>query len=237
MLDNATKIRIRLRFERFLSKKIQSVEDLSLSSMSINPFMMAVMGRQIGIGSYDELARWMVLQWIERGSSTAFGTTLKHVAKEFCNADPLPGMDARIVRDGSVYNLIITSGPKHNAGAANEIRKRLLSTLGAEPTSVPVLGMCYGTADSVGSITKKYIDDGVRQIAGRDFWLFLSNDPECYTNILEIAATAHNNVRSAGQDTLERLLQKKIDYVANELESLHRKNGPDFLVSLLGDMY
>lgn len=236
MLDNATQVRIRLQFERFLSNKIQSIENLSLSDISINPFLMAVMGRQIGVVSYRELARWMVLQRLERGSSTGFGTTLKHVAKVFCNADPLPHMDARLKRDNSVYNLVITSGPKHNATAAHDIQKRLLLTLEAEPNSVPVLGMCYGTADSVGSITKKYTS-GVKKIAGRDFWTFLSGDPECYGQILEIASTVHNYVRSSGEVTLEQLIQKKIHYVADELESLHRKDGADFLSTLLGDLY
>lgn len=235
-MDNATKIRIRMHFEEFLSKKIQSVVDLSLSDMSINPFLMAVMGRPIGISSYRELARWMVLQRLERGASTGFGTTLKHVAKEFCNEVPLPYMDARLTKDNTVYNIIITSGPKHNTKDASRIQKRLLSTMKAEPGSVPVLGMCYGTDDSVGHITKKHVD-GVKQIAGRDFWTFVSNDPHCYQDILKIGVTVYNRVQSAGHAPLDQLIQKKIDYVAGELRSLHRKGGTDFLATLLGDLY
>lgn len=236
MLGDASKIRIRLHFEKFLSRKVQTLEELSLAEMSVNPFLIAVVGNQIGITDSRKLARWMVLQRIERGTSTAFGSTLKHIAREFCNADPLPRMDARIERDQSVYNLVITSGPKHNAGAAHAIRERLLSTKDAEPDSIPVLGMCYGNDDSVGNITKKYAD-GVRQIAGRAFWTFVSKDPDCYHDILKIAATAHKYARTRSQITLEQLIQRKIDYVADELESLRHSNGGSHLTDLLGDMY
>lgn len=236
MLDNATKIRIRLHFERFLSKKIQSLEELSLSDMGINPFLIAVVGDQIGIANSDDLARWMVLQRIERGTSTAFGATLKHVAREFCNADPLPGMDGRIERGGSVYNLLITSGPKHNYAAVHCMRDRLQATKSDEPDSVPMLGMCYGNDSSVGDMTKKYLD-GIHQIAGRDFWTFLSEDPDCYQNILEIAVTAHNYVQTTTHVTLEQLIRRKIRYVADELESLRRTNDSDRLSAVLGGMY
>lgn len=236
MLDKATKIRIRLHFERFLSTKIQSLEELSLSEMSINPFLIAVVGDQIGVGNSGDLARWMVLQRIERGTSTAFGATLKHVAREFCNADPLPGMDGRIERGGSVYNLLITSGPKHNYAAVHRMRDRLQSTKSDEPDSVPVLGMCYGNASSVGHMTKKYVG-GIRQIAGREFWTFVSDDPDCYQNIIEIAVTAHNYVRSDTQVTLEELIRRKIAYVADELESMRRSDDGDRLAAVLGGIY
>lgn len=234
-MDEATRIRIRLHIEKFLSSKIQSLEVLSLSEMSINPLLIAAMGSQIGITNARELARWMVLQRVERGSSTGFGTTLKHIAREFCNADPLPGMDARIERGESTYNLLITSGPKHNLGAARAMRKRLLETKNAEPDSVPVLGMCYGSGENIGGITKKY-GEGVLQIAGRDFWAFVSADPDCYQNILEIAASSHKHVLAGTQVTLECLIQRKIDYVADELESL-RRNEDDSLITLLGGAY
>ena len=236
MLGDASKIRIRLHFEKFLSNKAQALKDLSLAEMSINPFLIAAMGNEIGITDSHKLARWMVLQRIERSASTAFGAPLKHIAKEFCNADPLPGMDARIERDHSVYNMVITSGPKHNATAAQSIQKRLIGTKNAEPDSIPVLGMCYGNDDSIGTITKKYADS-VQQIAGRDFWTFVSEDPDCYKEILEIAAVAHKYVHSQTQVTLEQLIQRKIDYIAGELESLRRGDDGDRLTDLLGDMY
>jgi hypothetical protein len=50
--------------------------------------------------------------------------------------------------------------------------------------------MCYGSRDQVSSIVLKYVaeEGGVEWLAGREFWEFISGDPNCVDEIYAIAA-------------------------------------------------
>lgn len=71
---------------------MNSIENLSIWDMEINPFLIAVVKSQLRLKTPHDLAEWLVKQRIERGLVTAFGKTLQTVAKEFSSEKTLPGL-------------------------------------------------------------------------------------------------------------------------------------------------
>lgn len=49
--------------------------------------------------------------------------------------------------------------------------------------------MCYGNREQVSSIVRRYVQEegGVNWISGREFWEFISDDPQCLEQIYDIA--------------------------------------------------
>lgn len=236
MIPKDIEIRIRDHFYGFLDKKIQAVKEMSLADMEINPFLVATIRTQFTMKTQYDLAAWLVRQRIERSTVTGFGSTLQNIAKEFCHEKPLPNLTAKMIKDGKTYNMIIKSGPNHNTHVANGIQQSLLNSKRIEPDSVPMFGICYGNQESVGTIVKKYANK-VNQIVGEEFWTFISGSPDCYKQILEIAKDVGNNYKDDGGNSLSQAMEKKIDYIAGELEQLYGKDLDVFWENVVRDAY
>ena len=236
MIPEDVAIRIRVHFTDFLARKIQAIKEISLTDMEINPFLVATIQAQFGIKTQHDLASWLVRQRVERSTVTGFGSTLQNIAKEFCHEKPLPNLTARMTRNGNTYNIIIKSGPNHNTHVTNGIQQALLNSKKIEPHSVPVFGMCYGNQESVGNIVKKYANK-VNQIVGEEFWTFVSGDPNCYRQILEIAKDVGNHYKDRSGDSLNQVMEKKTKHIANELESLYGSDPDIFWKNIVEDVY
>lgn len=229
--DN-TYLNIRMHFERFLDKKITATMDLSRSDMEINPLMMAVAKNQLGINTPEELARLMIVQWLERSMSTSFGSTLQNIAREFGGEKPPHGLTARLVRDGTTYNMIIKAGPNHNVQVARNIRQVLSRYEEDDPYSVSLFGACYGRDEEMGQIMKKELS-GIKVLVGRRFWEFLSLDAGCYDRIMQIALQVGESYRDPDAGTLKDVISKKARHVAIELKEIYGKNEEDFWLNML----
>lgn len=222
-----------MHFERFLDNKITATMDLSRRDMEINPFLFALARNQLGIDGPTALARLMILQWLERSMSTSFGSTLQNVAREFTNKTPPRGLTACLVRDGVTYNMIIKAGPNHNVQVARSIRQVLLKHKDLDSDSVPVFGSCYGRDEEMGQIVKKELA-GIRVLAGRRFWEFLSLDANCYDRITQIASQVGASYQNPDAGTLEDVVRKKAECLALELKEIYGNRTEDFWRNMLG---
>lgn len=236
MISTTIETRIRMHIENFIAKKIDTVIGLSMSDFELNPFFIATVRNQLQINTPRDLAQWLIQQRMERSMVTGFGSTLQNIAKEFSNEKPLPHLTAKMTRNGKTYNLIIKSGPKHNLPVTQSIQRILLNTKNIEPDSIPIFGMCYGNEDSVGGIVKKYASE-VKQLVGKDFWKFLSNDPTCYDKILKIATDVGTNYRDKNGNSLAQVLERKMKYMEKELKKLYSDESNGFWNNVLGDAY
>jgi len=236
LIPKDVEIRIRDQLVAFLSKKIQAVKDISVTDMEINPFFIATVQTQLAMKNQRDLAEWLVRQRVERSMVTGFGTTLQNIAKEFCHEKPLPNLTAKMNKDGKTYNIIIKSGPNHNVPVSSGIQQALLNSKTIEPESIPIFGMCYGNEESIGTIVKKYAG-GVKQLVGKEFWTFISGDPDCYMQILEMAKNTGKHYKDISGNSLNQTMEKKIEYVTRELEELYGKDTNVFWKNIVCDVY
>ena len=234
--QKSIELNIRMYFENFLDNRIATIMDLSLSDFDINPFLIATVRDQLGISTPLDLARWLITQRLERSMVTGFGSTLQNIAKEFSNKKPPQNVTASITRDGKTYNLIIKSGSNHNVQVARNIRQVLLNSKSTEPDSIPVFGICCGDEGDVGTIVKKHMD-GIQILSGRRFWDFISQDPECYRKILQIASEVGRIHRDPDAGTLEEAIMKKTKHLESELKKIYGDLDNDFWSNILGDMH
>lgn len=236
MIPKDIEIRVRDHFAGFLARKIQTIKELSLADMEINPFLVATVQAQFAMKTQYDLAAWLVRQRVERSTVTGFGITLQNIAKEFCHERPLPNLTAKMTKDGKTYNMIIKSGPNHNTHVASGIQQALLSSKKIEPDSIPVFGMCYGNQRSVGSIVKKYAGK-VKQVVGEEFWTFVSGDPGCYGHILEIAKDVGKHYKDSSGNSLNQTMENKIAHITREFEELYGKDLDAFWKNVTEDVY
>lgn len=234
MINTAAKIRIKIHFEDFLANKFRAIKGLSLSDFDINPFLIATVQSQLGMTAPRDLAEWLVRQRVERSMVTGFGPILQRIAREFSNEKPLPNLTARITRDGRIYNLIIKSGSKHNLPVIQSIQRFLLNSKKSEPDSIPIFGMCCGNENTIGSIVKKH-GSNVKQLVGKEFWTFISNDSQCYNAILEIAADVGSKYTDPDGATLQQIIDRKISYIETELKKLYTDSPEGFWRAMLKD--
>lgn len=230
--QNNTDLNIRMYFERFLDSKITATMDLSLSDVDINPFLISVARNQLNIRTPQDLSRWMITQWLERSMVTSFGSTLQNIAKEFASKKHPSGVTASIELDGTVYHMIIKSGPNHNVPVVRNIRHALLRAQENDPGSIPVFGVCYGDRD-VGPIVKKELD-GIQILVGRRFWEFISSDTNCYDRILGIASEMGRAYRDPNVGTLGEAIKQKASYLETELKKIYGDKDKDFWRNMLG---
>lgn len=95
--------------------------------------------------------------------------------------------------------------------------------------------MCYGSRDQVSSIVRKYVaeEGGVDWLAGREFWEFISDDPDCVNEIYAIAAEVGENFRDPQGQTLAEILEAKLDQLEREFQALYGSSGEPMWRALL----
>ena len=233
-ISDKIELNIQMHFEKFLNNKINTLMDMSVTDIEINPFLIATISNQLRIRTSRDLAKWLIRQRLERGMVTSFGSTLQNIAKEFCNEKPLPNITARITRDGKIYNLIIKSGSNHNIQVTRSIQKALLHAKKIEPDSVPVFGICYGNKKMIGPIVKKYTS-GIQLLVGRHFWDFVSDNPNYYNQILKIAIRVDKNYVDPNVGSLRHVMEQKIDNLDEEIKRIYANTGNSIWNDILED--
>ena len=85
--------------------------------------------------------------------------------------------------------------------------------------------------EQVSSIVHRYVQ--VDYLIGREFWEFISDEPDCIDQIYEIAAEVSRTFRDAEGRTLTQALDDKADELADEFGQLYSASGPEMWQSLL----
>jgi hypothetical protein len=95
--------------------------------------------------------------------------------------------------------------------------------------------MCYGSKEQVSSIVRQYVEreGGIEWITGRDFWEFISDDPNCIDEIYEIAASIGERFMDTERQTLSEILNIKIKELTTQFERLYGMSGNAMWKNLL----
>ncbi|MBM3145835.1 MAG: hypothetical protein FJ010_12890 [Chloroflexi bacterium] len=231
-LDQIKRSQIKLVFEKFLFNRMRTIRTLKIQDLNINPFLLRILVKEMGFDNSESIIRWLVIQRSMTGMNTSMGFCLQEIAGLFSEGTGAEGADLQKTKSGRHYHIQVKSGPSTmDKDAVKHMSQLLVSVQRRNRGSVALLGMCYGTREQVLSTVKKYSD--VDWLIGREFWEFISDDPDCINEIYEIAAEVDDEFRYKQEETLSEVLEAKIAELQVQFESLYGKRGDDMWNNLL----
>lgn len=225
-------------FRKFLLNRVKTVRRLKLSDLDINPFLIRILSHELGLDNSKTIVRWLVSQRLERGTVTSFGIALQDAAKAFSEGTGVEGADILKTKKGRHHHIQVKSGPNtipKDLGV--RIAQLLRSAQRRNRGSLALYGMCYGSKARVSSIVRKYVQEegGVDWISGREFWEFISDDPQCLEQIYDIAAEVGRTFKDPEGRSLSKVIEAKIHELTGEFEKIYGKMGSEMWKNLLED--
>ncbi|MCS7160505.1 MAG: PmeII family type II restriction endonuclease [Gemmatales bacterium] len=164
------------------------------------------------------------MQRLDQGTVTSFGLALQEVAKVFSEGTGVEGADVLKNRSGQRYHIQVKSGPNTMPkDMAVRITELLRSAQRRNRRSIALLGMCYGSAQQVSNIVRKYL--GVDWLVGREFWQFISGDQRCIDTIYKLAREVGESYRDEQGQTLQQIVENKIEELTVEFTRLYGRGG------------
>jgi hypothetical protein len=225
-------------FRTFLLNRVKTVRRLKLSDLDINPFLIRILSHELCLDNSEAIVRWLISQRLERGTVTSFGIALQDAAKVFSEGTGVEGADVLKTKKGRHHHLQVKSGPNtipKDLGV--RIAQLLRSAQRRNRGSLALYGMCYGSKARVSSIVRKYVQEegGVDWLSGREFWEFISDDPQCLEEIYEIAAEIGRTFNDPKGQSLSEIIEAKIQQLTKEFEKIYGKSGSEMWEKLLED--
>ncbi|TET82531.1 hypothetical protein E3J38_02025 [candidate division TA06 bacterium] len=231
-MDTRQRQQIKSIFEDFLRRRLNRVERLDLDDLNINPFLYRLLSHELEFQDARSIVKWRMEQFFERGTVTSFGGVLEDIARVFSEGTGVEGADIMKTKGEMRYYIQVKSGPNTvPKDMATQISTLLQSAQRRNRGSVALFGMCYGNEEQVSSIVHRYVQ--VDYLIGREFWEFISDEPDCIDQIYEIAAEVSRTFRDAEGRTLTQALDDKADELADEFGQLYSASGPEMWQSLL----
>jgi hypothetical protein len=189
-------------FARFLEKRIKNLRALRLDDLKFNVVALRVSAEMLELRTPLDLIRYRLAQHLERGAVTAMGAAMQAVAREIAGSGSgVAGADIEVIDpSGRRYFVQVKSGPDTaNKDIAQNIGMLLNSARARDPTASCVLGVCYARPEQISPIAKaELVSRGVGLKVGREFWEFISGDPGCLDELLELAGEQAGGETSAG---------------------------------------
>lgn len=216
-LTSDQRVRIQKTFAAFLAARSRNLDKLSLDHLKFNVVALRTSAKILDFNSPLDLMTSRLAQHVERGASTAMGTALQAVAKEITGSGTgVAGADIEVTRDGQRYYVQVKSGPDTaNKDIAQNIGTLLNSARARDPSAACVLGVCYARPEQISSIAKKeLVARGVGLKVGREFWEFISGDPNCMAEVLELAGAAADEPLAGGESFADRVERKTEELTA-----------------------
>jgi Type II restriction endonuclease EcoO109I len=217
--------RIRKTFAAFLDKRARNLERLTLDDLKFNVVQLRAMATMLDFQTAEDLLRYRLAQHVERGTSTAWGSALQAIAREISGSGSgVAGADIEVTANGRRHFVQVKSGPDTaNKDIAQNIGTLLNSARQRDPSAICVLGVCYGRPEQMSGFTKgEFQSRGVVLKIGREFWEFISGDPNCLNEVLELAGEAAEG-RIAGEAPFADRVESKVQELTGEFEARYGK--------------
>jgi hypothetical protein len=209
--------RVLEHFRRFLRRRVVNLERLGLADFTFNVVLLRANATMLELRDPETLLRYRLAQRVERGSVTAFGSTLQAIAKDIAgHATGVAGADIMLVRDNRHYYIQVKSGPETaNQDIAQNIGTLLNSARARDPDAVCMFGVCYARPEQISGIVNGQLQRaGVGLKIGREFWEFISGDPQCLNELLALAGEAAGEAPPGEASFADRVEQKLESLVA-----------------------
>jgi hypothetical protein len=205
-------------FRRFLRQRVVNLERLTLADLTFNVVLLRANATMLELHDAETLLRYRLAQRMERGSVTAFGTTLQAISKDIAgHATGVAGADIMLVKDNRRYYIQVKSGPDTaNRDIAQNIGSLLNSARARDPEAVCMFGVCYARPEQISGIVKGQLQRaGVGLRVGRDFWEFISGDPQCLNELLALAGEAAGEA-PPGEASFADRVERKLESLVGE---------------------
>jgi len=227
-LDAARRNQIKQVFEQFVRNMARTIRRLKIEDLNINPFLIRILAKEMDLNDAKSIVRWLVSQRLERSAVTSFGIALQNAAKVFSEGTGVEGADILKTKQGRHHHMQVKSGPNtipKDLGV--RISQLLRSAQRRNRGSVALFGMCYGNKQQVSNIVRQYVEQegGINWLSGREFWEFISDDPNCIDEIYAIAAKVGEEFKDAQGQTLSEILEAKAAELQEQFEELYGKSG------------
>jgi len=227
---------IRQVFEEFIRNRAQTIRKLKIDDFRINPFLLRILSRELGLDNSRGIVLWLFNQRMERGTVTSFGTMLQEAAKVFSEGTGVEGADILKTKGGRHHHIQVKSGPNtipKDLGV--RISQLLNSARRRNRGSVALFGMCYGNKEQVSSIVRKYVEQegGVEWITGREFWEFISDDPACIDEIYRTTNEVSATFKDEYGQTLKEIVEAKLVELQAQFEERYGQSGDVMWAKLL----
>ena len=230
-------------FQKFIKGRYDKVRRLSLDSLQINPFFLRQMAEHLQWTSVREIVQFLVDETFQRGITTSAGFKVEDIARVFGEPTAVRGIDfeKRKPRPGGgtdVYYIQVKAGPNTiHQDTQQQIERRFAYALRRNPRAIPLVGIAYGNAARANSFTRKLMAR-FQVLFGRDFWTFISDDPNCIDDIYQISIRVAETYvptyrRLPVGRTLRQLLEDKIDEITDQWEATYGSFGPRMWENLL----
>jgi hypothetical protein len=205
-------------FRRFLRQRVVQLERLTLADLTFNVVLLRATATMLDLHDAESLLRYRLAQRLERSSVTAFGTTLQAIAKDIAgHATGVAGADIMLLKNNRHYYIQVKSGPDTaNQDIAQNIGSLLNSARVRDPSAVCMFGVCYARPEQISSIVKGQLQAaGVGLIVGREFWEFISDDPQCLDELLALAGEASAEAQP-GEASFDDRVRRKLASLVGE---------------------
>lgn len=210
---------IRSEFKTISKNRYKVLDNIELDNIDLNPYLLKV----LALETPKEIADFIISQRVERSLVTSYGSRIQKIAKQLSERGTgVEGADICKERDGRRYYIQVKAGPNTvNKDISNQISTLLQSAVRRNSGSVALVGMTYGKRERVSSILQRYSQ--VNWIIGREFWEFISENPNCAHEIFLIASETTQEVPDGGLPYRERY-REKVRLLA---EQIREKYGED----------
>jgi hypothetical protein len=212
--------RIREKFAAFLDARARNLERLTLDDLKFNVVQLRAIATMLDFETPEDLLRYRLAQHLERGTVTAWGSALQAVAREISGSGSgVEGADIEVTVNGRRHFIQVKSGPDTaNKDIAQNIATLLNSARARDQTAICVLGVCYGRPEQISGIAEAELQArGVVLKIGSEFWEFISGDPNCLAEVLELAGEAAEG-HVAGEAPFADRVENKVQELTAEFE-------------------
>ncbi|WP_165847773.1 PmeII family type II restriction endonuclease [Ammonifex thiophilus] len=185
--ENTERLRqylIRRELRAIAEKKYELLGSIKFEELSFNPFLL----RLLGLKTPNEIAEFMVAERVERSLVTSYGTHIQRIAQIVAGRGTgVEGADVCKEEGGRRYYIQVKAGPYTvNKDISKQVSDLLTSATRRNSGSAALLGMTYGSKEKVSSIVRRY--SRVDWLVGREFWGFISGDPDYASKLFKLAA-------------------------------------------------
>lgn len=212
-ISNEQRERVQRIFASYLQARAKNLKKLKLDDMKFNVVQLRATGKMLDLSTPEELLRYRFAQFLERGAVTAMGKALQNVARDLSGSGSgVAGADIEVTRGGRRHYVQVKSGPDTaNKDIAQNIATLLNAARARDAGAICILGVCYGRPDQISLIAKAELQKrGVELKVGREFWEFVSGDPNCLDEIFELAGKAGDAVEATLSAAVEEKLKELI---------------------------
>jgi hypothetical protein len=214
-------------FAAFLQTRVDTLRALRLIDLQFNAFLLRLYSGPHGLALVDapRIIRWRTAQYVERGTVTSLGTAFQKAAAVFADQTGVEGSDlVKIKKAGTrsqTYYIQLKSGPNTVPKDLAVITRELLRRAEAfNRGSVPIYATAYGSKSQISGVVRKYVEaQGIQVLAGRDFWEFISDEPDCIDKVYDIAGQVAATFRDEKGQSLQDVLRETEERLVQEFES------------------